>query len=247
MTAPATAARRCSSSTPRAVTSPGGTRGCRLRRRPRRPSRRPRRRRHLQGPRHGDHPERQRPALRGRLPRRHHPGLRRHVPAARSGRRLHRPELPEGYAPFNVAAIGGNASTSPTPSRTPAQRTRSPARARGSSTCTTRTATFVRRVAQPRRAERAVGHGDAADGLRRPRRGPARRQLRRRAASTRTTRRPATPRAPCASATATPIQIDGLWALMFGNGTTAARRRCCSPPGPTTRTHGLFGAITTTP
>ena len=34
------------------------------------------------------------------------------------------------------------------------------------------------------------------------------------------------------------IEIDGLWALQFGNGTIGSHRRCCSPPGPTTSRTG---------
>jgi uncharacterized protein (TIGR03118 family) len=41
-----------------------------------------------------------------------------------------------------------------------------------------------------------------------------------------------------------PIQIDGLWALMFGNGTTADRHSLLFTAGPDDETHGLFGAIT---
>ena len=48
-------------------------------------------------------------------------------------------QLPDGYAPFNVAAIGGNLYV-PTPSKTRPRSTRSPARARGSWTSTTRPA-----------------------------------------------------------------------------------------------------------
>jgi uncharacterized protein (TIGR03118 family) len=43
------------------------------------------------------------------------------------------------------------------------------------------------------------------------------------------------------------VQIDGLWALMFGNGTTADTNTLLFSAGPANETHGLFGAITTTP
>ena len=40
------------------------------------------------------------------------------------------------------------------------------------------------------------------------------------------------------------IQIDGLWALMFGNGTSAAKTTLLFTAGPKEEAHGLFGAIT---
>ncbi len=41
-----------------------------------------------------------------------------------------------------------------------------------------------------------------------------------------------------------PIEIDGLWALMFGNGTTADHNTLLFSAGPDAEAHGLFGAIT---
>jgi len=43
------------------------------------------------------------------------------------------------------------------------------------------------------------------------------------------------------------VQIDGLWALMFGNGTTAKASTLLFSAGPNEESHGLFGAITTAP
>jgi uncharacterized protein (TIGR03118 family) len=43
------------------------------------------------------------------------------------------------------------------------------------------------------------------------------------------------------------VQIDGLWALMFGNGTTASEDTLLFSAGPAKETHGLFGAITAAP
>jgi uncharacterized protein (TIGR03118 family) len=43
------------------------------------------------------------------------------------------------------------------------------------------------------------------------------------------------------------VQIEGLWALMFGNGTTADTNTLLFSAGPANESHGLFGAITTTP
>ena len=40
------------------------------------------------------------------------------------------------------------------------------------------------------------------------------------------------------------IQIDGLWALMFGNGTTAKTTTLLFTAGPDEEAHGLYGAIT---
>jgi uncharacterized protein (TIGR03118 family) len=40
------------------------------------------------------------------------------------------------------------------------------------------------------------------------------------------------------------IEIDGLWALMFGNGTTAKTTTLLFTAGPDEESHGLFGAIT---
>ena len=44
----------------------------------------------------------------------------------------------------------------------------------------------------------------------------------------------------------TPITIDGLWALMFGNGTTASPTSLLFSAGPDEESHGLFGSITPT-
>ena len=44
-------------------------------------------------------------------------------------------------------------------------------------------------------------------------------------------------------ANGTPIQIDGLWALEFGNGVTGARNELLFSAGPAEETHGLFGVI----
>jgi uncharacterized protein (TIGR03118 family) len=41
-----------------------------------------------------------------------------------------------------------------------------------------------------------------------------------------------------------PIVIDGLWALMFGNGTTAATTSLMFTAGPDDEEHGLFGSLT---
>ena len=43
------------------------------------------------------------------------------------------------------------------------------------------------------------------------------------------------------------VQIDGLWALMFGNGTTAKTSPLLFSAGPDEESHGLFGAITAAP
>ena len=43
------------------------------------------------------------------------------------------------------------------------------------------------------------------------------------------------------------VQIDGLWALMFGNGTTAKTSTLLFSAGPDEESHGLFGAITAAP
>jgi uncharacterized protein (TIGR03118 family) len=43
------------------------------------------------------------------------------------------------------------------------------------------------------------------------------------------------------------LQIDGLWALMFGNGTTAKTSTLLFSAGPDQESHGLFGAITAAP
>ena len=40
-----------------------------------------------------------------------------------------------------------------------------------------------------------------------------------------------------------PIQIDGLWALQFGNGVTGDRNSLLFSAGPDDEEHGLFGSI----
>jgi uncharacterized protein (TIGR03118 family) len=40
-----------------------------------------------------------------------------------------------------------------------------------------------------------------------------------------------------------PVEIDGLWALMFGNGTTAATDTLLFTAGPDDEAHGLYGTI----
>jgi uncharacterized protein (TIGR03118 family) len=42
----------------------------------------------------------------------------------------------------------------------------------------------------------------------------------------------------------TPIQIDGLWALRFGNGVIGDPSTMLFSAGPDAEAHGLFGAIT---
>jgi uncharacterized protein (TIGR03118 family) len=44
-----------------------------------------------------------------------------------------------------------------------------------------------------------------------------------------------------------PLEIDGLWALMFGNGTSAATTSLLFSAGPDDESHGLFGSITPPP
>jgi hypothetical protein len=41
-----------------------------------------------------------------------------------------------------------------------------------------------------------------------------------------------------------PTEIDGLWARLFGNRTSAARTSLLLSAGPDDEAHGLFGAIT---
>jgi hypothetical protein len=40
------------------------------------------------------------------------------------------------------------------------------------------------------------------------------------------------------------IVIDGLWALLFGNGTSASTSTLMFSSGPDREAHGLFGVIT---
>jgi len=43
------------------------------------------------------------------------------------------------------------------------------------------------------------------------------------------------------------IEIDGLWGLMFGNGTTAPTTTLLFSAGPDDESHGLFGTLTVAP
>ena len=98
-------------------------------------------RRGLQGPRDRQ-PGRRAAALRGGLPQRARRRVRRELRSRSPRRRLRRPALPAGYAPFGIQAIGDR-STSPTPSRTTqTRRRRSRRRARRSSTSSTPPATW---------------------------------------------------------------------------------------------------------
>lgn len=49
------------------------------------------------------------------------------------------------------------------------------------------------------------------------------------------------------SADGQPLQIDGLWALMFGNGTTNDANTLVFTAGPDEEAHGLYGVITLAP
>ena len=151
-------------------------------------------------------------------------------------------------APFNIQALGGNLFVTYA-SRT--ARRPSPSRAAGS----------VRGRVQPRRgadhargfegleeraAERAVGPCDGAFELRRLQRRPARRQLRQRADR----RLPAEDAAKYVYkgqvrvASGAPIVLDGLWAIAFGNGSSAGpTNNLYFVSGPSGGAHGLFGFI----
>ena len=96
-----------------------------------------RRRRHLQGPGHGHRSRRIAAAVRGQLPRRHDRRLRRLVPAHHVARCLQGPEAAQALRAVQRRRARTASCTSPTPCRTPTPRTRSPVRARGSSTCST--------------------------------------------------------------------------------------------------------------
>jgi uncharacterized protein (TIGR03118 family) len=41
-----------------------------------------------------------------------------------------------------------------------------------------------------------------------------------------------------------PVEIDGLWALMFGNGASASKNQLLFSAGPKEESHGLFGTLT---
>ena len=68
----------------------------------------------------------------------------------------------QGYAPFNVAALGGKLYVSYAKQDAGQGRRDRRPRARGSSTCYDPAGHLLRRLDQPRAAERAVGHGDRA-------------------------------------------------------------------------------------
>ena len=153
------------------------------------------------------------------------------------------PALPRDYAPFGIQAIGGAHLRHLREAGRGRATTRSPARAAASSTCTTRPATLLARVAQHGQLNAPWGLAWRRRRFGALRRRPARRQLRRRAdqrlrgaanGAVRASRRS------CARATASTLTIDGLWALEFGHGATAAARRTrsSSPPGRTTRATG---------
>ena len=177
------------------------------------------RRRDLQGPR-----DRERPAVRGRLPQRPRRLVRRVVQAAAAAVQgsEHRRRAGRRSASRRSAAT----SSSPTPSRTRRRRRRSGG-GLGYVDEYTPDGALIARVVEAedeRAAERAVGARDGARQLRRLQRRPARGQLRQRpdqrlplsAATT-----SGSTRARSASPTATPIAIDGLWAIAFGNGASA--------------------------
>ena len=63
------------------------------------------------------------------------------------------------------------------------------------------------------------------------------------AASTPTTRATGAFRAACGHEDGSPIEIEGLWALRFGNGVTGNPTTLLFTAGIDDEAHGLFGAI----
>ena len=130
-----------------------------------------------------------------------------------------------------------------TPSRTPTRRTRSHGAGLGFVDVYDTSGTLLKRLVSRGPAERAVGHRARAERLRRLERRPAGRQLRRRPHQrVRPAQRPLRGRA-AQRARATPIEIDGLWALAFGNGTIGTPQTLLFTAGPDDESHGLFGEI----
>ena len=203
-----------------------------------------RRGRDLQGPRdrrHGERPA----ALRDRLPQRHGRRVGRELRPGEPAGRVQRSDDPAAASRRSASRPSTATSSSPTPSRTRTPRTTSPGRASGSSTCTTPSGEPPAAASQPRAAERAVGHRAGAAGVRRVRRRPADRQLRRRPHQRVRAQVGGRVRGqPCGASAASAIAIDGLWALEFGNGAAAGPTNTLFfTAGPDDETHGLFGKI----
>ena len=138
---------------------------------------------------------------------------------------------PKGYAPFNVTALGGKLYVSYA-EQDAAKEDEVAGPGKGIVDVFDTGGPLRAAPHQPRPAERAVGHDHRARRLRRPRRRAARRQLRRRPHP----RLRRHDRGPSGTfrrrRTATPIVIDGLWALMFGNGTSAGTKTLLFSAGP---------------
>ena len=225
---------RRSSSPPRAARSSAGTadRPATVRGRPiagrRASTRASRSRRRRRGPdlRHRL-PQRRRRRLRLRWQPVRTPGVRRPVPAAP----VRAVRDPDDRRP-DLRHLRQAASR---------QRRRGAGQGPGHRRCVRHRGPPVRPRRPVRRPERPLGPRRAPTGFGRFSRRSARRQLRRRHVSTPITRSSTALRVPpanCARATASPLAIDGLWALEFGHGrdrTTAPPTRCSSPPDPTTR------------
>ena len=219
---------------------PGGERHRRRRRR--RPFER---RRRLQGAR-----DRERPAVRDRLPQRPRRRLRRVVQAGHHGRRLQGPTVRQGLRAVrdpgarrqhlrHVREAGRRAPTTTSPFR--ARRTSTSSRptansSRGSSTAARRTRRSTHRGAWRSRRRTSAssaatscvgnfGNGRISAYTQRGNTWVYKGQLR--------------------LADGTPIAIDGLWAIAFGNGSAAGPTDTLYfLSGPSQEKHGLLGSIT---
>ena len=198
----------------------------------------------LQGPGHRRHEQRARCSTRPTsTTARSTCSTTRFAPVHRSRAAFTDPNLPAGFAPFNVQELGGRLYvTYAKQDADAARRGRRPGPRLRRRLRHERPPAAAARLAGT--AERAVGPGDRAAALRRRSAATCSSATSATARSTPTTRRRALRRARSTNKDGNPIQIDGLWALRFGNGVDRhAARRCSSPPAPATRPTACFGEI----
>ena len=160
------------------------------------------------------------------------------------------PKIPKGFAPFGIQALAGNIFVTYAQAGHSEERRCAAARTgvRRRVHPRRRTGRAGRQLAEEERApERGLGPRSRPSRLQRLRRRPPRRELRQRPHQRLLQRDTKwVYRGQLRHADGTPIEIEGLWAIAFGNGAAAGPTNTLYfLAGPGGETHGLFGSITT--
>ena len=159
------------------------------------------------------------------------------------GRLFRDPNLPAGYAPFNVAVIGGRVLVSY--AQQDADREDDVAgRGHGFVDAYTTYGTFAAPGRQPRRPELAVGPGARARRTSASSRTTCSSATSATAASTATTRAAVVERGTLRAPDGHAIRIDGLWGLLVGDTVAGGPNAVWFSAGPDGESHGLLGTFT---